>query len=41
STITQQLVKNYYLTPERTILRKGTEVLMAMLLELHYSKDQI
>jgi len=41
STITQQLVKNYYLTPERTIVRKGTEVLMAMLLELHYSKDQI
>jgi penicillin-binding protein 1B len=41
STITQQLVKNYYLTPERTIVRKVTEVLMAMLLELHYSKDQI
>ena len=41
STITQQLVKNYYLTPERTIVRKVTEVLMAILLELHYSKDQI
>ncbi len=41
STITQQLVKNYYLTPERTLVRKATEVLMAMLLELHYSKDQI
>ena len=41
STITQQLVKNYYLTPERTYVRKATEVLMAMLLELHYSKDQI
>lgn len=41
STITQQLVKNYYLTPERTVVRKGTEVLMAMLLELHYGKDQI
>ncbi|MFK7976774.1 MAG: penicillin-binding protein 1B [Halioglobus sp.] len=41
STITQQLVKNYYLTPERTIVRKLTEVLMAMLLEIHYEKDQI
>tara|TARA_R110002110_G_C13470397_1_gene720540 strand:- start:19918 stop:22167 length:2250 start_codon:yes stop_codon:yes gene_type:complete len=41
STITQQLVKNYYLTPERTIVRKVTEVLMAVLLELHYSKDEI
>ncbi|MFT4613399.1 MAG: penicillin-binding protein 1B, partial [Bacteroidia bacterium] len=41
STITQQLVKNYYLTPERTIVRKLTEVLMAVLLELHYGKDQI
>ncbi len=41
STITQQLVKNYYLTPERTIVRKVTEVLMAVLLDLHYEKDQI
>ena len=41
STITQQLVKNYYLTPERTIVRKLNEVLMAVLLELHYEKDQI
>ncbi len=41
STITQQLVKNYYLTPERTIVRKLNEVLMAILLELHYQKDQI
>jgi len=41
STITQQLVKNYYLTPERTILRKVTELIMAVLLELHFSKDQI
>ena len=41
STITQQLVKNYYLTPERTIVRKLNEVLMAVLLELHYDKDQI
>lgn len=41
STITQQLVKNYYLTPERTLVRKLTEVVMAVLLELHYSKEQI
>ena len=41
STITQQLVKNYYLTPERTLARKLTEVIMAVLLELHYDKDQI
>lgn len=41
STITQQLVKNYYLTPERTITRKVTELLMAVLLELHFSKEQI
>jgi penicillin-binding protein 1B len=41
STITQQLVKNYYLTPERTIVRKLTEVLMAVLMDFHYSKDQI
>ena len=41
STITQQLVKNYYLTPERTLVRKLTEVLMAVLLELHFDKDQI
>ncbi|MEM1154709.1 MAG: transglycosylase domain-containing protein, partial [Pseudomonadota bacterium] len=41
STITQQLVKNYYLTPERTLVRKGTEVVMAVLLDAHYEKDQI
>ncbi len=41
STITQQLVKNYYLTPERTIVRKLTEVIMAVLLDFHYEKDQI
>src|SRR6056297_713784 len=41
STITQQLVKNYYLTPERTISRKLTELVMAVLLELHYDKEAI
>lgn len=41
STITQQLVKNYYLSSERTLVRKVTEVFMAILLDLHYEKDQI
>ena len=41
STITQQLVKNYYLSPERTLIRKLKEVVMAVLLELHFSKQQI
>lgn len=41
STLTQQLVKNFFLSPERTLRRKFTEVIMAMLLELHYSKDEI
>ena len=34
-------MKNYYLTPERTIVRKLTEVVMAVLMDLHYDKDQI
>lgn len=41
STLTQQLVKNFYLSPERTIKRKVNEALMALLIELHYSKDEI
>ncbi|WP_421868968.1 penicillin-binding protein 1B [Motiliproteus sp.] len=41
STLTQQLVKNYFLTSERSLARKLTEAPMAMLLELHYSKDEI
>ena len=41
STITQQLVKNFFLTPERTITRKFTELVMAVLLEVHYGKDEI
>jgi len=41
STLTQQLVKNFYLTNERSFRRKATEMLMAMLLEYHYSKDEI
>src|SRR5262249_7271262 len=39
--ITQQLVKNFFLTPERTLRRKATELVMAALLELHYSKEEI
>ena len=41
STLTQQLVKNYFLTSERTVKRKLTEMIMAILLELHYSKEAI
>ncbi len=41
STITQQLIKNYYLTRERSFVRKFREVLMALLLELHVEKDEI
>ena len=41
STITQQLVKNSLLTPERTILRKVKEVLLAFATESLYSKSQI
>lgn len=41
STLTQQLVKNFFLTPDRTIRRKLNEMIMAMLLEIHYSKRQI
>lgn len=41
STITQQLVKNFFLTPERSLKRKIKEVCMALLLEVHYSKDEI
>ena len=41
STITQQLVKNYYLGPERTYSRKLRELLMAMLIELHSDKNAI
>lgn len=41
STLTQQLVKNFFLTSERTLTRKANEVLMALLLEMHYSKNEI
>jgi penicillin-binding protein 1B len=41
STLTQQLVKNFYLTNERSLSRKLTEAMMAVLLEVHYSKQEI
>jgi penicillin-binding protein 1B len=41
STLTQQLVKNFYLSDERSLSRKVNEALMALLLEAHYSKAEI
>jgi len=41
STITQQLVKNVLLTPERTISRKIKELVLSVLVEAKYSKDEI
>src|SRR3990172_9089230 len=41
STLTQQLVKNSPLTPERTIQRKVKEVVLAYATEILYSKNQI
>ncbi len=41
STLTQQLVKNFYLSNERSLIRKATEAMMAVLLELHYDKQDI
>ncbi|HUP44430.1 MAG TPA: PBP1A family penicillin-binding protein [Thermoanaerobaculia bacterium] len=41
STLTQQLVKNYYLTSERTMRRKIVEAFMALALDAKYSKEEI
>ncbi len=41
STITQQLAKNLFLTPDRTLMRKVKEALLALYLERRYTKDQI
>lgn len=41
STITQQLVKNVFLTPEKTITRKLKELILAIEMESKYSKDEI
>ncbi len=41
STITQQLAKNLYLSPDRTFARKLDEALIALALEVRLSKDEI
>ncbi|HEY0370623.1 MAG TPA: transglycosylase domain-containing protein, partial [Thermoanaerobaculia bacterium] len=41
STLTQQLVKNYFLTSERTYKRKIIEAFMAVILDSRYSKKEI
>lgn len=41
STITQQLVKNFYLSSDRSYWRKFNEAIMAVLLELRYEKEDI
>jgi len=41
STITQQLAKNYFLTPERTWVRKVKEAFMALIMEAMYDKKVI
>ena len=41
STISQQVVKNVFLSHERTLSRKVQEVILAFLLEHYYSKDDI
>ena len=41
STITQQLVKNFFLSAERTLARKTSEIVMALLLERRYGKEEI
>jgi len=41
STLTQQLVKNFFLTSEKSYKRKAQEAIMAMLLEVHYDKNEI
>ena len=41
STITQQLAKNAFLTPERTVVRKMKEAILALEIERKYTKDEI
>lgn len=41
STLTQQLVKNFFLDDSRELSRKITEAMMAVLLEIRYSKAEI
>jgi penicillin-binding protein 1B len=41
STLTQQLAKNFFLTSKRTLVRKLNEAIIALLLEWHYTKNEI
>ncbi|WP_238596801.1 penicillin-binding protein 1B [Psychromonas sp. psych-6C06] len=41
STLTQQLVKNFYLSADKTFSRKAQEAIMSILLEFHFSKEEI
>lgn len=41
STLTMQLARNFFLTPERTLSRKAQEILLALVLEQRLSKEQI
>ena len=41
STITQQLVKNYFLTSQKSYARKFKEIIMALIMDHRYSKEQI
>jgi len=41
STLTQQLVKNFFLTREKSFIRKFNEAIMALLIEVHYEKKEI
>lgn len=41
STLTQQLVKNFFLTKTKSLWRKFNEAIMSILLELHYDKTEI
>lgn len=41
STITQQLAKNFFLTPERTFSRKANELILSVIIEWKYAKHEI